>query len=348
MTMNTTKMRRIIAENDFRYMNTVEKAITNEGDRKQLTKQLLNVVKEKVNIRWNNPNSKVGRIISDFIFKATDRGFSYVGRSEKSLKRLDCHKNTISNAIKYIEQSGIAYIYHNENNRGNSAKNYVIILKDHPNFAIYRDLLNIKSETECSVECVVECAEEIAEIPCESKVEGEKNDSTIKALKSTLKQELNNNKLYITREDLVKSFNLSTNLEVPAEAKSLFVKLSLKLKDLIRNGVSIIHESSFLDTFIQNELLEINRQIRAFEQQEEEKKAEEERKQLDSIEKAMLRNREEDAMFKQYDKIARFDFGEVYANLSVDKQKKIRDTYAISQQKIPFFNWLDGDNQAIS
>jgi hypothetical protein len=203
----------------FKVMQSTPVLEVTERERKQMKYSFIDRIKDTVQRRWDKAKKLTG-VIDEIIFKATDRGYSFNGK-ETLAELCKCSISTVEEALRVLKESGEAVICYRENPNSNGYKTPVVILKKHPHFHYWSELLGLEKEVVQEVEQGVEKAE----IPCESK---EKTSKKISTYSLSLKQESNK---YISNSKIVQ-----------------FVVN--RVQDSINKGGTVQYLSSYIDKIV--------------------------------------------------------------------------------------------------
>jgi len=118
---------------------------SSQKERQQMKYNLMDRIKENVSIRWYRAK-KLLSVIDEIIYKATDRGYSFNGR-EKLAELCNVGLSTVDKAIRVLKESGEAIVVYRENPNSNGYKTPIILLKNHPHFEYWNELLKFKTHT---------------------------------------------------------------------------------------------------------------------------------------------------------------------------------------------------------
>ncbi|WP_428909065.1 hypothetical protein [Niallia sp. Krafla_26] len=205
---------KVISSKLFSQMQSYKTFESSQKERRQMKYNFIDRIKDNVSIRWNRAK-KLLSVIDEIIYKATDRGYSFNGR-ETLAELCKVGLSTIDKAIRVLKESGEVIVVYRENPNSNGCKTPVIILKNHPHFKYWNELLNLEQNLEQKVEN--------AKIPTDSRDEQPQKVSTYLLPK---KQENNINKVvrYVSN----------------------------KIMDVVNKGITINYLSSYVDTVVRSE-----------------------------------------------------------------------------------------------
>ena len=151
----------IVSSKLFNRMQSYKTLESSQKERQQMKYNLMDRIKENVSIRWYRAK-KLLSVIDEIIYKATDRGYSFNGR-EKLAELCNVGLSTVDKAIRVLKESGEAIVVYRENPNSNGYKTPIILLKNHPHFEYWNELLKLEQNLKQKVEN--------AETSCESREE---------------------------------------------------------------------------------------------------------------------------------------------------------------------------------
>ena len=164
--------------------------IENVQKSKEVKNTLINEVIERLGDTYYNLSEGVKKMLDELCFLSKEKGFAYASPTY-FMERYQISKTAVYDTVKRLREVGLALKVNKSSRNHNGLGKWVIILTNHPNFNKICSILNIEWKAERKQDRKAE----IVEIPCESKVEEEKTDSTYCLPEKHLKE--NNNDIHI-------------------------------------------------------------------------------------------------------------------------------------------------------
>ena len=177
---------KLISTDEFKKMISHEVYAENHKQQQDMKLILLKAVKEVYGERYLRLKESTRNAIDMMCWFASERGF-FFAKDTYFADRYDVSSKTIRNIAKELREAGVLFTIYRRSSTQNGRGPAVHLFVDHPYYAHWMKLLNLK-------EFQTDCQAENAETPCESKDESEKKDATsyitlLKSFKTLRKEE---------------------------------------------------------------------------------------------------------------------------------------------------------------